>query len=152
MDDRREDLPASSSTEAMHGAGGAGDRGLERAVIGTRPATAGDLLEYYGQTFPFSVRALVITIDDRVRGVLGLARRGDHYLLFSDTREELRPYLGRMPILRAIRRVMGWMEERGAPVLAVRSETEPRSAGLLERMGFEPYMQTSAGEVYRWQA
>lgn len=107
--------------------------------------------EFYGQSFSPSIQAMVVSEGDRVKAVIGIARKPDHYVLFSDFREEFRPNLPRLAVMRALKRVTGWMEEKGAPVMAVASAHEPKSKGLLERMGFEHYGSAPDGEVYIWQ-
>jgi len=119
-----------------------------RPVI--RPATAADLIAFYGRPPPASVRALVAILDGRPVGVGGLKYEGGAdgetlLVAFSDLRPELRAYP--VAIMRAARRVVASMQ--GRPAIALADPAEPGAPAFLARLGFVHAASTAAGEIYR---
>jgi hypothetical protein len=111
-----------------------------------RFATAADIQQFYGGAQHPTMRAVVIELDGAVTAIVGLARRADHAQFFSEFREQLRPHLKRLPIMRAIKQVQAFAKESRLPVLAVAEETEPDAVRILSRLGFEHH----AENVFRW--
>jgi hypothetical protein len=102
--------------------------------LASRLATAADIEAFYGHPWPTTLRAVVLVLEEKPVAVIGLSREGAAQKLFSDTKPEIEPYLAAksMTVLRALKRVMGWVEASRLPVLAV-ADNPP----LLERLGFE---------------
>lgn len=111
------------------------------AEITWGPATASDVDALYAGRPRETVRALVIQVDGEPAGIIGLAQEPDRLRAFSESREALCPHLKCMPVLRAIKAFMKWVEESKVPVYAISEGT-----GLLERLGFVQFN----GEEFRW--
>jgi len=106
-----------------------------------RPATAEDIVAFYGRPWPTTLRAVVLVLDEKIVGVIGLSREGDHLKLFSDAAPELEPHIKSITVMRGLKKVMQWVEASQMPVLAV-ADNPP----LLEKLGFE----LLEGNVYQW--
>jgi hypothetical protein len=111
------------------------------AEITWGPASAAEVDALYAGRPRETVRALVIRVDGKPAGIIGLAQEPDRLRAFSEVREALCPHLRRMPVLRAIMAFMRWVRASKVPVYAVSEGT-----GLLERLGFVQLK----GEEYRW--
>ncbi len=111
-------------------------------MITRRMATAEDIVQFYGRPWPKTLRAVVLLLDEKPVGVIGLSRENFHHKLFSDAAPELEPHLKSMAVMRGLKQVMQWVEESPLPVLAV-ADNPP----LLEKLGFEHL----DGDVYQWQ-
>jgi hypothetical protein len=114
--------------------------------ITARPATAEDIDRYYGSRPRQTLRALVVLMDDDVKGVVGIARHADHARFFSEFREELRPHLRTLPVMRAIKRVQQFVAASVLPVYAIAEESEKDSARILTRLGFVHHSEN----IYQW--
>lgn len=119
------------------------------AELACRPATAQDIATYYGEPQRDTLKALVVTLDGALAGVIGLARQGKTVRLFSEFRPELRPHLKSMTALRAIKATSEAVKRSRLPVYALAQEDEPDSPRMLERLGFVPH-ETQAG-IYVWR-
>ena len=108
-----------------------------------RPATAADIVAFYGKPWPTTLKAVVLVLDDKPVGVIGLSREGNHLKLFSDAAPELEPHMRSITVMRGLKRVMRWVEESHLPVVAV-ADNPP----LLEKLGFERL----EGDVYVWHS
>lgn len=122
-----------------------GEAAKER--VSFRFASAADIERYYGASQPQSLRAIVIILGGEVCGVLGVARAIDHVRFFSEFREELRPHLRALPVMRAIKAAQRLIEESRLPVYARAEETEKDAARILTRLGFVH----QDGDVYLWR-
>jgi hypothetical protein len=111
-----------------------------------RFAKAEDIDAYYGSRPAQTLRAIVIQLDGRVTGLIGVARHVDHARFFSEFREELRPHLRALPVMRAIKRAQGLIRESPLPVYAIAEETETDSVRILTRLGFVHYQEN----IYTW--
>lgn len=104
-------------------------------------ASAADVDALYAGRPRETLRALVIRVDGEPAGIIGLAQEPDRFRAFSEVRDALCPHLTRMPVLRAIKAFMKWVETSRVPVYALSEGT-----GLLERLGFV----RTQGEEFRW--
>lgn len=111
------------------------------ADVSWGPATAADVDALYKGRPRETMRALVIRVDGEAAGIIGLAQEPDRLRAFSEVRDALCPHIRRMPVLRAIKAFMRWVEQSQVPVYAVSEGT-----GLLERLGFVQFN----GEEFRW--
>jgi hypothetical protein len=68
-------------------------------------ATKEDVEEFYGAPSLYSCRAVIARLDDKPVGLGGVYRVGKNMVVFSEIREEMRPY--KKDILRACRMAMG---------------------------------------------
>lgn len=123
----------------MHGPLGS----VHLRTLNVRPARAADIAEFYDGSWPETLRAYVATLDDEVVGVIGIATHRGVNRVFSDMKDELRPYLRSMKILRLIKRVIGWIPEYRGLVYAIPDDDEGRR--VLTRLGFE-----DRGEHFEW--
>lgn len=113
-----------------------------------RPATAADLVAYYGGPLPWTVRAWVADLGGDILGVVGMRPVYGATLVFSDIREDMRRY----PVL--IYRVARWaMEkaaERGLPVMCLEDRQEETAPAFLTRLGWELAAENHEGRAYIW--
>lgn len=116
------------------------------AEIGVRLATAEDIQRYYGEPQRMTLQALVITLNGVPSGIVGLARQGTVSRFFSEFREELRPHLSGIRIMRAVRSAMDWVRQSRTQVYALAQCDEPDAHRILARLGF----QRATDEVYLW--
>lgn len=120
-------------------------------MIEVSPLTAADLIEYYGQLPQESIRGFKVRCDGEIFGVIGVARRPDHLMLFSDYKPAYKDQLRRVATLRAIYAAMALVDEltsAGCPVYALANPEEPDSQRLLSRLGFEHLGSSANGELY----
>lgn len=106
-----------------------------------RTATAKDVEAYYGGPVPVTIRAMVVCVDEEPKAIVGISRWPDHARYFSEYKPEFEPYMKTMPVLRAIKKSMQWVEKSPMLVLAV-ADNPP----LLERLGFAHLHE----DVYVW--
>lgn len=107
-------------------------------------ASADDLIAFYGRQPCWPMNAAVATLFGEVVGVIGVARRQDHGLFFSEWKPELDPYLSRMPVLRAIKAMMKIVETYPVPVYSA-TEIE-KGHKILRRLGFTEIEEG----LYQW--
>lgn len=111
------------------------------AEITWGPAIAAEVDALYAGRPRETLRALVIRVDGKPAGIIGLAQEPDRLRAFSEYTADLCPHLKRIPVLRAIKAFMAWVTDSKVPVYAISEGT-----GLLERLGFV----SDDGEVFRW--
>lgn len=104
-------------------------------------ASAAEVDQLYAGRPRETMRALVIRVDGKPAGIIGLAKEPDRERAFSEYTAELCPHLKRLPVLRAIKAFMTWVKASRVPVYALSEGT-----GLLERLGFVHVR----GEEFRW--
>lgn len=117
--------------------------------VSVRPATAADVARWYeGRRFP-TMRAVVAEMDGQVHGIGGVKFEGGVMVAFSEWTEALRARRGAM--LRAGLRVIDLVRQIEGDVYAVADPFEPGAPKLLQKLGFEPLVHNSSGEVYQWR-
>ncbi len=86
------------------------------------------------------MRALVIHLNDKPVGILGIAKDAEVDVAFTEYKPALEPYLKSITVLRAGMQLLKWCRASRIPVLA-------HSGGLLnlERVGFARL----SGDVYQ---
>ena len=112
-----------------------------------RPADADALRAFYGRVPDETTRSVVVCLDGEPVGVVGAAIDGGIAALFSDTKDELLPYLQRFEVRRAVRAGIDMAKATGLPVLAWVCQ-EP-GARLLAREGFT---HDNEPGWWRWEA
>jgi hypothetical protein len=115
-----------------------------------RFATASDILKFYGERPPQTLKAIVVVLDEEPVAVVGIANEGGYGKLFSEYKPQLRGKLRRMAVLRAIKAAMTFVERCPMPVVAVAHPDEPESARILSRLGFEFQEPSDGGDLYQW--
>lgn len=83
-------------------------------------------------------------MNGSVVGIIGIVREGPIGKYFADFKPELQPHLTSMPIMRAIKASMKFVEEYQGPVLSVAESAE--GCRILNRLGFTHYY----GAYYGW--
>lgn len=114
-----------------------------------RPATADDLVSFYGHHPRSTMRAVVAEHDGRILGVAGLMRTPNGLLAVSEITDELRRYP--LVIMRAGRIIADMARKSAVPVYAVASDKEANSAAFLERLGFVCISESREGGLFQWQ-
>jgi hypothetical protein len=89
------------------------------------------VLEFYGSARRETLRAIVIALEGRVAGIIGLAITWEETRIFSEHKPELEPYLSSITVWRAIKAAMRLVDECAQPVYTASSEGR-----FLKRMGF----------------
>lgn len=116
-----------------------------------RPATAEDLIAYFGGTPKESVRAVVADLAGEIIAVGSLVyMRGS----VMGLRMDIKPAMRRFPVAlhKGAKMLLGMAKKAGIPtVAAVRDAREPRSTQWLKRLGFEHVADNEDGEVWIWR-
>jgi hypothetical protein len=115
-----------------------------KPTITTRYARDEDVYAFWERPIPGTLRALVAEMDGEIVGVIGIVREGGIGKYFCDIRPELMPYLTSMPIMRAIKKSMEWVEAYQGPLVAVAEHAE--GCRILNRLGFTHL----EGALYGW--
>jgi hypothetical protein len=115
-----------------------------------RFATASDILKFYGERPPQTLKAIIVVLDEEPIAVVGLSNEGGYGKFFSEYKPELRGRLRRMAVLRAIKAAMEFVERCPMPVVAVTHPEEPDSPRLLQKLGFEFHEHSDNGDIYQW--
>lgn len=90
------------------------------------------------------MRAVVVTLDDKVVGIGGVARDYECGNFFSEHKKELEPHLGSITVWRSVKRAMEFVKEYRGPVVAL--SKHPEGSVNLHRLGFEHLH----GEFWVW--
>ena len=101
-------------------------------MISYRYASAADVDRFYGERPEQTIQAIVICVDDEPKAIVGLDRRKDRYIAFSEYKPEFEPYLKSMTTLRALKAAERMFHSAPLPVI-VQNTSNPT---LLERLGF----------------
>lgn len=111
-----------------------------------RPATRADYREFYGEDPVNTMRAYVAELDGKVVGIGGTMCVQDSVYVFSDMKDELRPF--KVSIFKFAKKVDELLS--GLPGVCIANPNEPNSERLLRSLGFEWVSSTESGEVYKW--
>lgn len=104
-------------------------------MIAYRFATAADIDGYYGERPDVSIRAIVVLLDEKPAGIVGLELRGDRAIAFSEFKPELEPHMKSITVARAIKAAQVLFRAARVPVIVVNTSNPP----LLERLGFTEF-------------
>lgn len=144
-------MSQSNSAEAVYDFGSDSRDAIARefdnsptTTITTRLASGDDVMEFFDGPHPGTMRAVVAVMDGRVVGILGVVREGPIGKYFCDFKPELQPHLKSMPIMRAIKQSMKFVEDYRGPVISVAEHAE--GCRILNRLGFTHFM----GAYYGW--
>ena len=106
----------------------------------TRPATAGDVLGFYGKMPPRSVRAWVMECGGTVIGIAGYFMAGERAVMFSDMNAPI-------PAIAIWRASKALMKAMRVPAICVGDEV---SAPFLERLGWVYVGKSFDGMIFEW--
>lgn len=95
-----------------------------------RPATRSDLIDFYGQLPPMTVRAIVAVNDDKPVGVGGYYLNGGVAVAFTNQRN-----MPKRDIVRGARALIDMLKPLGMDVFA----GAEGDGSVLRHFGFEPY-------------
>ena len=110
-------------------------------------ATLEHAKKFYGDEPRKSFRGYSALIDGMVVGMGGLAYESGKIVLFSDMKEELRPF--KKTILKSVYILKDMVEKTRHPIVAIASNKEKYSERLLTMLGFSPSgKEVSEGKVY----
>lgn len=118
------------------------------SALEVRPATAADVVAFYGEPQSATIRAVVALEDGKPIGIAGIARKCGVLMMFSEMKPEMRKYPKQM--LKAAKKLMTLIE--GLPVLAVADPNEPTAERLLRHLGLDYIGHCSEGEVFGREA
>ncbi len=119
---------------------------MKKSKITIEPATRERVMEFYGES-PKSFKGYVAVLNSKAVGICGLSYEGEKILLFSDIKDELRPY--KDDIWKAIAMVSEMVEKTNYPIVAVANKHEKNSEKILASMGFVPNGQSVPdGKIY----
>ncbi len=116
-------------------------------MIEISQATAEDFLQIAGMAPPHSFQGYCIRQDGKCVAIGGIFIADGQFVMFTD----FACPVGKKYVIKAARMVMELAKKKHAPVLAVRDPDRPTSHSLLTHFGFQPLMDSPAGEVYVWQ-
>lgn len=112
-------------------------------MIIVRPATAADLLEFYGRMPPVTVKAVVAVKDGKIECVAGVTLEKDMTIAFSDMKAE---GANKFEIFRTAKKMANWMKNLHPMVIDVPENRA--SIKLLEMVGFVKLKQENEMTVY----
>ena len=120
----------------MHVTRGTGRDGVRggRPVITIRVATAEDFESFYGERPKGTSRATAAIMEGKCVGLIGVTRDESWGVYFSDFKDDLRPYLRSVAIMRAIKDSLKYCSQYRGPVLSLANDGE--GCRLLNRLGF----------------
>jgi len=120
---------------------------MKNPKITIEPATKERVVEFCGKMLPCSFKGYVVMLNDKAVGMWGLSYEREKILLFSDLKDELRPY--KDYIWKAIAMVKKMVEKTNYPIVAVANKHEKNSEKILASMGFIPNGQSVPdGKIY----
>lgn len=111
----------------------------DKTRLESRPATAADVVAFFGKNSPQTVRARVVEVDGVVQGIAGYYIAGGIAIMFSDSKE-----LPKVTIWRESKKMM---ESMKLPAICIGSGD---SRSFLERLGWAYVGTTDAGEIFQW--
>jgi hypothetical protein len=103
-----------------------------------------DIIEFYDEPFPESVRGLAVELDGVPVGVAGVIHTNP-LQAFSTMRDDLRKYP--KTIVRTARQIKIILDSYNSPIYAYADEDEKNSVNFLKHVGFD---QLDDG-VFKWQ-
>ena len=120
---------------------------MKKPEIIIKPATMAYAKEFYGDQYAKSFKGYVALLKGKVVGIGGLSFENEMMMLFSDMKDEFRPF--KKDIWKAIRILGKMVEKTKYPVVAVASNKEKNSEWLLTKLGFNPSGQsTPSGKIF----
>lgn len=109
---------------------------MKKSKVKIEPATMAHAKEFYGDRYTKSFKGYVALIDDTVVGIGGLSFEHETMMLFSDMKEELRPF--KRDIVKSMHTLKDMVDKTNYPIVAVADKREALSEKILGRLGFAP--------------
>lgn len=120
---------------------------MKKSKITIEPATKEHAKEFYGDKPTKSFKGYVALLDGKVVGIGGLSFENETMMLFSDMKEEFRPF--KDDIWKSIGILGKMVKKTNYPIVAIASNKEKASEKLLTKLGFEPSgHSTPDGKVF----
>lgn len=121
---------------------------MKKSKITIEPATKARAKEFYGEQCAKSFKGYAALLNGKVVGIGGLSFENETMMLFSDIKEELRPF--KEDIWKAIGLLGELVKKANYPVIAVASNKEKASERLLIKLGFASSgHSTPEGKIFR---
>lgn len=114
-----------------------------------RPATIGDILDFYGFYLPYSSKTWAIDYDGELAAIAGVQFCDRTAIAFGHIDEEVDA--PDMAVFRAAKEIMKKIAELGIEVKAIcDQDTYPNAHKFLKKLGFAREGVSSMGEVFTW--
>lgn len=111
-------------------------------MVTVRPATAADILEYYGEPQRYTIQGVVIIKAGAAVGIIGIAQLPGRRILFSESKPELGEDIRSFAVRRAVIEIIKAATVSKSPLFSVKEQ----GSDVLERLGFERVSE----DLYRW--
>jgi len=113
-----------------------------------RPMEAEDLTNLDLNSFGKSIRAVVAEVGGKAVAVAGVIHTSPPYA-FANLTPAMRDHP--RDIMRVIKSFDAFLQQHYEVVYAVADPEENNAPRVLRKIGFEYYMTTIQGDIYRWQ-
>lgn len=107
---------------------------MRKSNIIIKPATMAYAKEFYGDQYTKSFKGHVALLNGKVVGIGGLSFENETMVLFSDIKEEMRPF--KKDIVRSMRVLAKLVDSTNYPVVSIADKKEAGAEMLLNRLGF----------------
>jgi hypothetical protein len=111
-----------------------------------RPATAADLIAWYGAPPPYTVTALVGELEGKVVAIGGVYRDANAVVGIAGVAQEMRQR--KKDLIRMIRAVKELLQKYPV-VLTFADVKEPTADSFIRHLGFEYVKPTPQGDLYQ---
>ncbi|MCK5149102.1 hypothetical protein KAR48_20265 [bacterium] len=122
---------------------------MKKSKITFEPATTAHAKKFYGDKCAKSFKGHVAMLDGKVVGIGGLSYEQGRMVLFSDMKEEFRPF--KKDIWKAIDILGEMVEKTNCPVVAVANNKEKNAEFLLTKLGFTPNGESTPDGKIFWR-
>ena len=122
---------------------------MRKSKIIIKLATMAYAKEFYGDQYTKSFKGGIALLKGKVIGVAGLSFEKDSMMLFSDMKDEMRPY--KRDIVKAIRILGKMIKNVRYPIFAVANNKESLSEKILNKLGFtfSGHMNPEGSKIFR---
>lgn len=110
-------------------------------MVTVRPATAEDIIAYYGEPARQTMQAVMIEKAGQPVGIIGLVHMPGRKVLFSEYKPELGDDIGNFAVRRAVIQMARLAAASCVPIYSVKEE----NSDVILRLGFEQV----AGDLYQ---
>ncbi len=122
---------------------------MRRSNLIIKFASIAHTKEFYGDQYTKSFKGYVALLGKKVVGIAGLSFENEKMMLFSDMKEEMRPY--KRDIVKAVRMLGKMVNEAKYPIVAVVNNKESLSEKILTKLGFtfSGYTNPDGSKIFR---